>query len=108
MSLVSAHVLDASAGAPAAGVEVRLSTTEGRELATAVTDADGRVTELGPATLPVGTYRVLFATGRYLADRDQPAFYPQIEVSFTVTEGEPHYHIPLLLSPYSYTTYRGS
>lgn len=108
MSFVSAHVLDAGAGTPAAGIEVLLATEDGRHLASAVTDADGRVTDLGPDTLPPGDYSVTFATGRYFADHDRAGFYPRVEVTFTVAQGQPHYHIPLLLSPYAYTTYRGS
>lgn len=108
MSFVTAHVLDAAAGAPAAGVEVRLTAVDGQELGLAVTGADGRVAELGPQTLLPGDYRVTFATARYFDCHGLDAFYPRVEVVFTATEGERHYHIPLLLSPYAYTTYRGS
>lgn len=108
MSFISAHVLNALTGAPARGIAVRLETDGGDSLGTAVTDADGRVTELGPDVLDPGDYRVAFATGAYFAGQDQPTFYPSVTVTFTVAAGEGHYHVPLLLSPYSYTTYRGS
>ena len=108
MSFISAHILDALAGTPARGVSVRLETDGGDNLGTAVTDADGRVTQFGPDQLDPGSYRVTFATGDYFAQQDQETFYPSVTVNFTVVAGERHYHIPLLLSPYSYTTYRGS
>ena len=108
MSFISAHILDALAGTPARDVWVRLEADGGDQLGTAVTDADGRVTDLGPDHLDPGTYRVIFATGEYFAGRDQETFYPSVTVSFTVVAGQRHYHVPLLLSPYSYTTYRGS
>jgi len=108
MSYISAHVLDAGAGKPAAGIEVRLSAGDGRQVAFAVTDADGRVSDLGPELLAPGDYTVSFATGSYFASHGQAGFYPRVDVRFTVSGGEPHYHIPLLLGPFAYTTYRGS
>lgn len=108
MSLISAHVLDASGGRPAAGVSVALHTANGVELGAGVTDADGRVSELGPDALDPATYRVVFGTGPYFNGQGVEAFHPEVEVRFTVAAGERHYHIPLLLSPYAYTTYRGS
>ena len=110
---VSTHILDAVAGTPAAGVSVSLSRRDPDEswlLAEAgVTDADGRLRFATETT--GGAYRLTFATGRYFADRGVPTFYPEVVITFsTVTlEGPPgHYHVPLLLSPYSYSTYRGS
>jgi 5-hydroxyisourate hydrolase len=108
VSYISAHILDALAGTPARDVSVRLEADGGDELGTAVTDLDGRVTDLGPDQLDPGTYRVSFATGDYFAQQGQETFYPSVTVNFTVVAGERHYHVPLLLSPYSYTTYRGS
>ena len=108
MSFISAHVLDAGAGIPAADVEIRLNAADGTALGAAQTDADGRVGELGPDTLPPGDYSVVFGTGKYFAARGQDCFHPVVEVRFTVAAGQPHYHIPLLLSPFAYTTYRGS
>ncbi|MEO3936989.1 hydroxyisourate hydrolase [Dermatophilaceae bacterium Soc4.6] len=108
MSFLSAHVLDASTGTPAAGVEVSLTGVDGTPLAAATTDANGRVPDLGPDTLAPGDYCVSFAIGAYFARQEQDCFYPVVEVHFTVRATESHYHIPLLASPFAYTTYRGS
>lgn len=108
MSYVTAHVLDAAAGVPAAGVTVRLTTAAGADIGQAVTNDDGRVPDLGPDHLDSGAYRVTFGSGDYFARRRVESFHPEVSVLFTVTADEAHYHIPLLLSPYSYTTYRGS
>ena len=108
MSYLSAHVLDAAAGRPAAGVSVTLTDAEGTVLATAATDDDGRVADLGPERLDAGTYRVSFAVGDYFTARGVEGFYPEVTVHFRTSAEQGHYHIPLLLSPYSYTTYRGS
>ena len=108
MSHLSAHVLDAAAGVPAAGVAVRLTTASGELIASATTNDDGRVGDLGPDRLEAGNYQVSFETGAYFADRGTDCFYPSVSVLFTVAAGQPHYHVPLLLSPYAYTTYRGS
>lgn len=107
MSHLSAHVLDAAAGRPATGVVVWLAAA-GRRLAEGVTDGDGRVSDLGPDRLDPGVYQVTFASGDYFAGRGVDCFYPAVTVLFTVAAGQAHYHIPLLLSPYSYTTYRGT
>ncbi len=98
MATLSTHVLDTAAGRPAADVPVALLDDDGTTLADAVTDADGRVGALG-GELAAGTYRLRFAV-------DGP-FYPEVLVTFVVTAGE-HHHVPLLLSPYGYSTYRGS
>jgi len=108
MSQLSAHVLDAVAGVPAAGVRVELATAAGQPIASATTGPDGRVGALGPDRLEPGPYQVTFASADYFAGRGTDCFYPSVTVLFTVTDGQPHYHVPLLLSPYSYTTYRGS
>lgn len=108
MSHLSAHVLDAAAGVPAAGVLVQLATADGQPIASATTNSDGRVGELGPDHLEAGQYLVTFDSGGYFAGRGTDCFYPSVTVRFTVAADQPHYHIPLLLSPYSYTTYRGS
>lgn len=108
MSFVSAHVLDAGAGVPATGVEIRLLAEDGSPLGEATTDADGRVGELGPEAMTPGTYCVVFSTGDYFGARGQDCFHPVVEIRFTVAAGQSHYHIPLLLSPFAYTTYRGS
>ena len=105
MSTCSTHVLDAALGIPAAAVTVRLFDPEERLLTTGTTDADGRVRfdlELG-----AGTHRLAFATGAYFAAAARDTFYPEVVVAFAVDPTQLHYHVPLLLGPYSYTTYRG-
>jgi 5-hydroxyisourate hydrolase len=104
MSL-STHVLDAALGRPAAGVAVRLE-RDGSVVASAVTDADGRVRALGE--LVAGVHRLTFDTGAYFAASGRDAFYPEVTVAFTVVDPDEHHHVPLLLSPYAYSTYRGS
>jgi 5-hydroxyisourate hydrolase len=104
MSSLSTHVLDTSTGRPAAGLHVRLEdAATGDLLAEGRTDDDGRVRPLG-GDVPAGTYRIVFDTTGHLGP---DAFYPEVAVVFRVAEGE-HYHAPLLLSPYGYSTYRGS
>ncbi|HLS41244.1 MAG TPA: hydroxyisourate hydrolase [Ornithinicoccus sp.] len=107
MSTLSTHVLDATRGIPAEGVTVVLHDGSGAALHEAVTDADGRVKDLAPGGLGPGTYRLTFRTGEYHARTGQDGFYPEVTVAFRVVE-ERHYHVPLLLSPYAYSTYRGS
>lgn len=108
MSFISAHVLDAVDGVPARAIQVSLSDGEGQLIAEAVTNADGRVADLGPDHLEPGEYAVTFATAPYFAARDRQTFFPRVTVHFTVADGERRYHVPLLLSAFSYTTYRGS
>lgn len=108
MSFVTAHVLDAVLGRPASGVAVKMTDADGTELAGDVTNADGRVTDFGPETLPPGQYRITFGTGDYFAAREVPTLYPVVTIDFHVESGQLHYHIPLLLSPFAYSTYRGS
>ncbi len=110
MSAVTTHVLDAGAGVPAAGVGVRLDRLgDTAELvAEGVTDGDGRVGDLGPAALEPGTYRLTFATGEWFAAADRATFYPYVVVVFALDGTRPHHHVPLLLSPFAYSTYRGS
>jgi len=109
VSTVTTHVLDSSAGQPAAGVVVVLeSCASGERLGAGETDPDGRVTGLGPDRLDPGDYRLRFGTGGYFAGRQQATFYPEVVVAFTVADPDQHYHVPLLLSPYSFSTYRGS
>lgn len=108
MSFVTAHVLDASTGTPATGVNITLLTADNTEIAQAVTNEDGRVPNLGPQTLESGAYRITFGTGDYFASRNVETFYPSITVDFAVDANQNHYHVPLLLSPFAYSTYRGS
>lgn len=106
MSHVTTHVLDVALGAPARGVAVRLDGADG-EVARGRTDADGRVGELGPAELTAGVYRLVVDTGAYFAGAGRETFYPEVVVAFRIT-GREHYHVPVLLSPFGYSTYRGS
>jgi 5-hydroxyisourate hydrolase len=113
MSAITTHILDTSRGCPAAGVlvVVELRTAEGyRELGRGVTDASGRLWTLLPPTerFTAGLYRLTFHTGPYYEALDAQFFYPEVTVAFRVLDTEQHYHIPLLLSPYGYSTYRGS
>jgi len=111
MSTVTTHVLDTARGAPAAGVPVRLEGVSGaaaEEIARASTDADGRVQAIGPERLQAGTYRLVFDTGGYFARQGSAGFFPEVAVTFTVDGEGQHYHVPLLLSPFGYATYRGS
>ena len=108
MAGITTHVLDAALGRPAAGVRVRLESTDGTLLGEADTDDQGRVRDFGLSTLHAGTHRLVFATGEYFAARAQPTFYPEIVVTFSVTDADEHHHVPLLLSPFAYSTYRGS
>jgi 5-hydroxyisourate hydrolase len=105
---LSTHVLDAALGRPAAGVGVRLDAMPAGELlAQARTDRDGRVRDLA-ADLAAGAYRITFDTGGYFAATGQQGFYPEVAVTFVVTDPGEHHHVPLLLSPFAYSTYRGS
>ncbi len=105
MSGISTHILDTSVGRPAVGIAVRLFRGD-RELAAAVTNEEGRVQTLLPpgAPLAVGIYRIVFA----VASRWPDGFYPEVSVTFSVTDPASHYHVPLLISPFGFTTYRGS
>ncbi|MFN2384096.1 MAG: hydroxyisourate hydrolase [Gemmatimonadota bacterium] len=110
---ITSHVLDLTTGQPAADLEIVLEAAGAsgawRELGRARTDAGGRVETLTPGgTCLPGRYRLRFETGRYFAARDIAPLHPVVEVAFTVRDGEPHYHVPLLLGPFGYTTYRGS
>jgi 5-hydroxyisourate hydrolase len=103
---LSTHVLDATRGRPAAGVAVRLSGRDG-PLATGETDADGRC-RLVAGELAAGTYRLVFETGAYFAGNGTETFYPEVTVTFEIRDAAAHHHVPLLLSPWAYSTYRGS
>lgn len=108
MSRISTHVLDAATGRPAADLAVSLMNAQGTRIGAGRTDADGRVSELGPELLESGTYRLTFATGDYFARTGQDTFYPVVSIDFAVSRSEQQYHVPLLLSPFAYSTYRGS
>ncbi len=113
MSGITTHILDVSAGVPARGVSVTLEreTSAGWEIiGEGETDDDGRLRDLldADAILQTGNYRLTFDTGNYFFDRQIDSFYPNVTVAFTVENSREHYHVPLLLSPFGYSTYRGS
>jgi len=113
MSGITTHVLDAVIGKPAAAIRVRLEMHDGKTwslIKESATDADGRCKNLLPESqsLHPGTYRIHFDTALYYEENRLTGLYPWVEIVFTVTEGQPHYHIPLLLTANGYTTYRGS
>jgi 5-hydroxyisourate hydrolase len=118
MKRISTHVLDVSSGSPARDIPVRLEKHEAhggwRRLNDARTDADGRCPQLLPLgdltaeEMTPGNYRLVFDTASYFKANNLKGLYPVVEITFHVSEGESHFHIPLLLSANGYTTYRGS
>lgn len=114
MSAITTHVLDTALGRPAAGIGVVLARRDDDGQWEAVgrgqTDADGRLKTLYPGTDPPrpGVYRLTFDTQRYFESLDVDAFYPEVVVVFETQAGESHYHVPLLLGPFGFTTYRGT
>jgi len=112
MSEITTHVLDTSLGQPAAGVPVTLDARDAaagwKQLGRGTTDADGRLRNLAPGPLPAGTYRLTFETRAYFESRQTVSFYPEIAIVFEVRDAAAKYHVPLLISPYGYSTYRGS
>jgi len=124
-SPITCHVLDSSTGKPAKGVQISLQGCHSvpgtqndvfQPMASGETDSDGRCTDLLPPRNSLnakeltvgGLYKVVFQTKDYFAKTDRKCFYPWVEIIFELDDTEEHYHIPLLISPYSYTTYRGS
>lgn len=113
MSAITTHVLDTARGRPAAGVPIVLERQDGdgwTRLGDGETDDDGRLRTLlaADATLEPGTYRIEFDTGSYFAASGTKGFYPLVQVVFAISAPGEHYHVPLLLNPYGYSTYRGS
>lgn len=112
MSQITTHILDTTRGQPAAGVTIALARPDGagwQEIARGVTNADGRIKDLLPPDelLASGIYRLTFFTKEYCERVGTPTFYPFVEICFEVAAAE-HYHVPLLLNPFGYATYRGS
>jgi len=114
MTRISTHVLDTARGIPAEGVSVRLerqeSSSQWRAVGSAQTDSEGRCSQLlrdGEALAP-GIYRLAFDTGAYFKGQGSKGLYPVVQITFEARQGDSHFHIPLLLSPNGYTTYRGS
>ena len=110
--MITTHVLDTAVGRPGRGIAIELERIEHGNwhlIGGGVTDDDGRLRTLtseGP--VPAGTYRIRFQTGPYFAAQGVPGFFPVVEIQFTVADGTQHYHVPLLLSPFGFSTYRGS
>ncbi|HRH66741.1 MAG TPA: hydroxyisourate hydrolase [Bacteroidia bacterium] len=113
MSQVTTHVLDTSTGIPAQGIKVTFEMLSGNTdwvmLGNGSTNSDGRISDLlkADAILSPGTYRITFGTSDYFSKQGLKAFYPYVQLVFVISDNK-HYHIPLLLSPFGFTTYRGS
>jgi len=108
---LSTHVLDLARGGPAVGVGIVLfavAANERMHVAAAITNEDGRTDAPLAAALPAGTYELVFEVTDYFATRETPTFFDEITVRFRIDEGTERYHVPLLLSPWGYSTYRGS
>ena len=112
MSPITSHVLDTSRGKPAAGIAIVLETftnSEWRVIGRATTNLDGRVTDLlSEGKCTTGIYRLTFETAAYFRTQGEKCFYPSVAIQFEIENSTEHYHVPLLLSPYGYSTYRGS
>ena len=111
-SPITTHVLDTSRGTPAAGITVILARYSEQgivDIARRVTNQDGRVSDLlEPSDFNAGEYHLTFEVGQYFAAQQLESFYPRATIEFKVADPTSHYHVPLLLSPYGYSTYRGS
>ena len=112
MSQITTHVLDTSIGKPAEGISVSLEHNDTRiwkQIANGITDKDGRVKNLLPIEkrIPKGVYRLIFDTRLYFKTKEVKSFYPSVTIEFEITD-DTHYHVPLLLNPFGYSTYRGS
>ncbi|HYW74714.1 MAG TPA: hydroxyisourate hydrolase [Pyrinomonadaceae bacterium] len=113
MSGITTHVLDTARGRPAAGVPVTLEIEAAggwKPIGKGTTNADGRISDLMPdaAATEAGIYRLIFDTAAYFANQNTASFYPSVTVVFKIDDSKQHYHVPLLLSPFGYSTYRGS
>ena len=114
MSGITTHILDVSIGQPAAGVAVKLDRQAGDggwvPVGVARTDGDGRARDLvtDGKSMMVAIYRLTFDVGQYFSARAIESFYPEVTIVFSVSDASQHYHVPLLLSPFGYSTYRGS
>jgi 5-hydroxyisourate hydrolase len=110
--MITTHVLDTAAGRPGKAIAIELERHDGgswHRIGAGVTDDDGRLRTLTPAgPVSAGVYRIRFHTSAYFAAHQQAIFFPIVEIQFIVADGNQHYHVPLLLSPYGYSTYRGS
>ena len=112
MSQITSHVLDTSMGKPGQGILIELQAIENdtwKTIGSGKTDSDGRIQDLLPAgkILEKGTYQLIFHTGNYYREKNITSFYPKVSIHFHVFD-ESHYHVPLLLNPFGYSTYRGT
>lgn len=111
---ITTHILDTSRGTPAQGIavslEFQISVNEWKKIGSGTTNADGRLPDLLPDShlLQAGVYRMLFETGTYFRNNNITTFYPYVQIIFEIGDAKSHYHVPLLLSPFGYATYRGS
>ena len=111
MTRVTTHVLDTALGRPAAGIKVRLDRVEDgktEEIASSRTDAEGRVRDWTPELVAAGHYRLVFETGDWFRAAGRETLYPEVVIHVDLAEGQQHYHIPVLLAPFGYSTCRGS
>ena len=108
-SQLTTHVLDTSVGKPGKDITIKLKSADGKIITQGVTTADGRIGDLLPSekNLTPGNYKMIFDTGNYFKPNNIKGFYPEVEIQFTVID-ESHYHVPLLINPFGYSTYRGS
>lgn len=112
MSSITTHVLDTAQGKPAIGIPISLHVRVGdawQQVGRGVTNRDGRISDFLPdGELKLGRYRLTFDTSAYLSRAASPVFFPEVSIVFEIRDAAQHYHVPLLLSPYGYSTYRGS
>ena len=109
--MITTHVLDTSRGKPASNVGVKLEMRrddQWQEIGRGETDNDGRCKTLTPDSIAAGIYRLCFDTGSYFRERHVETFFPETVITFTVADPAQHHHVPLLVSPFGYSTYRGS
>jgi 5-hydroxyisourate hydrolase len=108
MSAITTHILDTSIGQPARNVAVALENANGEVVGRGRTDQDGRVRDLLSTPLQTGRYRISFDVEAYFEASGRHGFYPVVHIDFEVSDAAQHYHVPLLISPFGYSTYRGS
>ncbi|MEB3753140.1 hydroxyisourate hydrolase [Acinetobacter sp. MD2(2019)] len=106
--MISTHILDTNLGKPASGVTIQLYDAAHQLIGQGVTDQDGRLKDFGLETLVAGEYQLEFAVAPYFAAQNVSTFFPKVCICFFIANANEHYHIPLLISPYAYSTYRGS
>ncbi|MFC3120057.1 hydroxyisourate hydrolase [Agaribacter flavus] len=107
MNSLSSHVLDTTSGKPAAGMKLCLTTASGDSIE-AVTDNDGRCKQWGDVEFSAGIYTLRFYCKEYLLEKHGESFYPHVDIAFEIQENGGHYHVPLLISPFGFSSYRGS